>query len=272
MTWKDILVCLDSEAGADSRLEFACQAAKRYNCALHGVYHNRNIDTRVYADPGMAMSAWERINADLLEAEDKARQSFLNKTAAAGVTAEWIEDSDLGTRELSRHSHYNDLIIVGQPEPGGSDLGAQAMLMSSGRPTWHVPYTGEAREPKRVLVGWSETREATRAVHDALPLLLKAEHVDVLTIAQGSDSFGKAREASDTLAKHLARHNISVAAHAEIEEDLSVADALLSRASDFGSDTIVIGAYGHSRLREWAFGGATRGLLEHMTVPVFMVH
>jgi nucleotide-binding universal stress UspA family protein len=120
-----------------------------------------------------------------------------------------------------------------------------------------------------VLVAWNGSREAARAAHDALPLLQQADQVHVLAINPGADA-GDIPTAE--ISQHLARHNVRVEASQLVAKDLDVGDVLLSRAADLGSDLIVMGAYGHTRLRETILGGATKHLLAHMTVPVLMSH
>ncbi len=119
-----------------------------------------------------------------------------------------------------------------------------------------------------MLVAWNGTREAARATHDALPFLTQADKVVVLGVsASGEDHIPGA-----DLSTHLARHGVSVEIHNREANDVSVGDAILNAASDYGADLLVIGAYGHSRLRELVLGGVTRHLLRHMTIPVLMSH
>jgi nucleotide-binding universal stress UspA family protein len=144
--------------------------------------------------------------------------------------------------------------------------------VTAGRPLLLVPYVGTYRKVgAKVLVGWAGTREATRAVHDSLALIEPDGDVTVLTIET-------TRPASDVIpgadiAAHLARHGLRVsAARTVVTDGLTPADALLDYASDLGADLLVVGGYGHSRMREMILGGVTRDLLRHMTVPVLMSH
>jgi len=121
-----------------------------------------------------------------------------------------------------------------------------------------------------VLVAWNGSREATRAVHDALPLLRRAEKVTVLSIDPDEDAEPRLPGADVSL--HLARHGVTAQAATIAGTDVAVGDLLLSYAADHDIDLIVMGAYGHTRLREVVLGGATRTLLRHMTVPVLMSH
>ena len=138
-------------------------------------------------------------------------------------------------------------------------------MLGAGRPVVVVPYAGNFNTtPRHVLIAWSGTREATRAVHDALPILQRATKVFVLSI-NPKDS--KHLPGAD-IAAHLARHGCKTEAARTVASDISVSDAILSDASNVGADFIVMGAYGHYRLSEWALAGATRDVLNTMTGPV----
>jgi len=122
-----------------------------------------------------------------------------------------------------------------------------------------------------VLIAWKDTREASRALRDALPLLGAAERVVVVEVADGAAPPAASRVALREVQDWLGCHGIAVETRVEAG-GADVGDVLLSRTADFGSDLIVMGAYGHSRMREWVLGGATRHLLDHMTVPTLLSH
>ena len=147
----------------------------------------------------------------------------------------------------------------------------EAALFGSGRPVLIVPYIQQAGlKLDRVLVCWDGSRTAARATADALPLLAKAETTEVITVTDGA---GDQDEIPGfDIAKHLARHGIKVELKRIVRGDVDVPNIILSHAADTSADLIVMGGYGHSRLREFVLGGATRGLLQSMTVPTFMSH
>ncbi|MDE0409223.1 MAG: universal stress protein, partial [Alphaproteobacteria bacterium] len=148
------------------------------------------------------------------------------------------------------------------------------LTMSCGRPVLVVPNSGRFDRPGRhVLVCWNASREATRAVNDAMPLLQRAEKVVVLSVNPHRPSGGDHGEIpSANIALHLARHGVNAEAANTTADGISVADIVLSHVSDRGIDLIVAGAWGHSRMREWAFGGVTESLLRDVTVPALMSH
>jgi nucleotide-binding universal stress UspA family protein len=147
----------------------------------------------------------------------------------------------------------------------------EGVLFESGRPVIFVPFIHKgAMKLDRMMVCWDGSRAATRAIADAMPLLKKAKQIEVVII---SDKPGKEDELSGAdLGQHLARHGLKVEVNRIISPDIDVPSTILSHAADSFADMIVMGGYGHSRMREFVLGGATRGLLESMTVPVLMSH
>jgi nucleotide-binding universal stress UspA family protein len=136
-----------------------------------------------------------------------------------------------------------------------------------------VPYAGQfERVGERVLVAWNASRESTRAINDALPLLKNAAMVTVLAVNPKHGIEGHGDVPAADIALHLARHGVKAEAAHTIAKDISEGDALLSYAADLGVDLIVSGGYGHSRAREMVFGGVTRTLLQEMTVPMLLSH
>jgi nucleotide-binding universal stress UspA family protein len=189
------------------------------------------------------------------------------------VGIEWRQLDGQADRAVVAHARHADLTIVGQRSDDASEDSnrlLEALIMESGRPVLAVPAYGKVeRFGHHVLCAWNGTREAARAVADALPLLCQAEKVTILSIDPDQSA---ARLPGADIALHLARHGVAAEASTTFSGGLGVGDALLARASDLGADLIVMGAYGHSRAREAVFGGATRSLLDTMTVPVLMSH
>jgi nucleotide-binding universal stress UspA family protein len=149
----------------------------------------------------------------------------------------------------------------------------EQVVLHSARPTLILPYAGRFDEVgQRVMVAWDDSREAARAVSDALPLLRHAGRVQVVSwVESGTTEHGTLRRRLDALHQWLMWHGVNAEVRVERTE-IGIADAMLSRAADFGTDLIVMGAYGHARWAERVLGGATRGLLQTMTVPVLMSH
>jgi nucleotide-binding universal stress UspA family protein len=168
-----------------------------------------------------------------------------------------------------------DLAVVGQGEPGVSasaqELVAEGVLFGSGRPVVIVPYIQKtALALDRVMVCWDASRAAARATADAMPLLARAKAIDVVIVA--SERLKGDEVPGADIGQHLARHGLKVEVKRIVATDTDVASTILSHAADTSADFIVMGGYGHSRLREFILGGATRGILAAMTVPVLMSH
>ncbi|MFQ5936654.1 MAG: universal stress protein [Acidiferrobacterales bacterium] len=276
MSFKDLLVDIDTSKACAARLDAAIGFARAHEAHLSGLYTMADLSV-----PGFAEA---QIPADVLAAGrqwviDKAAAAeamFTQATEKAGMSAEWRCVSGDRISILALHGRYADLTIVGQtdkddPFSTSMDL-AGKLIFEAGGPVLVIPYIGTDRFGEHVMVAWNASREAVRAIHDALPVLVRAKTVDVLSINPPAGARGDGDIPSADICLHLARHGVRAEADHIEAHDIKVGDMLLSRAADKGVDLIVMGAYGHSRLRETVFGGATRHLLEHMTVPVLLSH
>jgi nucleotide-binding universal stress UspA family protein len=285
MPLKDILVQVDEARGHADRVALAAGLARANTGHLAGLFAIEPISFTALAAPGgadfAAAEAFQQIDQQHREARLKVaarlRALFQKTIDAAGVSGEWrIADSDAAAA-MSLHAHYVDLAVVGQTDPENPPMGAgvpEAVLLASGRPVLVVPFIGAKAIGKRVLVSWNASRESARAVNDALPLMAGAEQVTVLSINPERGIAGEGDLPAADIALHLARHGIKAeAAYTQADpEEVSVGDVILSRAADLGADLIVMGGYGHSRAREFVLGGATRTILQHMTMPVLFSH
>ena len=232
--------------------------------------------------PGAVMGGIppEFIEAQRAEAHGKAKAAvarFEERARRAGISYEHrILSASLSAAadQLGRLSRRFELVVVGQPEREETvpeEIVDEGALFESGRPVIFVPFIHRAGvKLDRVMVCWDGGRAATRAVADSLPLLKKAKQVEVVIVANGR---GKSDEVPGAdLGQHLARHGLKVDVKRITSPDIDIASTILSYAADSSADMIVMGGYGHSRLREFVLGGATRGILESMTVPVLMSH
>jgi nucleotide-binding universal stress UspA family protein len=232
--------------------------------------------------PGTVMGGIppEIIEGQRRESDKKARAAiarFEQAAKRAGISNETrtINASLAGAADqIGRIGRRFDLIIVGQPDrqkSSADEVVDEGVLFESGRPVIFVPFIQKGGvKLDRVMICWDGGRAATRAVADALPLLKKAKQVEVVIIS------GKPAKSDEVpgadLGQHLARHGLKVDVKRITSPDVDVPSTILSHAADSSADMIVMGGYGHSRLREFVLGGATLGLLESMTVPVLMSH
>jgi len=284
MALKDILVHVDDRRGAASRVELAAALGGAHGAHVAGLFVIEPISFAGIAAPVGADIAAPAIYETVLEQHLTRRravaqtlgENFVATVEGAGGRAEWsVVLGDPG-RIVPLHARYADLAVLaqGDPDDPAVDAGIAALtLLGSGRPVLVVPYIGvTAPVGRRVLAAWNATREAARAVNDALPLLQRAERVTVLSIDPQQGIAGDGDLPAADIALHLARHGIRAEAAYTVAEDVGVGDLILSRAADLGADLIVMGGYGHSRLRELALGGVTQTLLQEMTVPVLLSH
>jgi len=282
--FKDLLVILDNSTACATRLDVAVHVASRFGAHLTGLFvtPSPNIPALAGSEfPAHARTVAERMEVQRQawrEAVLAAQQLFRSRTDRAGITTEWRERAGDVAEIASLHARYGDLVIVGQMDPAPSAVHSgralpERLLLGVGRPVLVVPYAGVfTTVGERVLVAWNASREATRAVNDALPILQRASHVTVLAINPRGDVSGDGDVPGADLALHLSRHGVKAEAAWIKAEDIEVAVMLLSRACDLQADLIVMGGYGHSRVREIVLGGATREMLRTMTVPTLMSH
>ena len=276
MSYKTILLHLDSSKRLGERVAIAKQLAEAFDAHLTALFalSAPRIPTYALAEAGpVVIEAEARYRA---EAARQAESAFVAATAHQARSTEFRASrrDALGAVQLS--ARYADLVIAGQPEPEGGGVDAtfaEDLVLGAGRPVLFVPYAGHFPEVgRRVLIAWNAGREAARAVTDALPLLMRASTVQVVAFdpLKGDADHGDVPGADIALV--LARHNVKVSVAQQHSDEVDVGNQILSRAADMQSDLIVMGAYGHSRLREMVLGGVTRTLLDTMTVPVLMSH
>jgi nucleotide-binding universal stress UspA family protein len=279
MSYKTIVVHLDADPRREERLRVALELAKTHDAHVVGLFApaRERAPSYALAEAGERVSEIdERRAREVLVAAE--RQFRAAASSAGAAMAEWRPASYDPLAAVQHSARYGDLLVAGQPQPTADgtrsiSLGfAGQLLLSVGRPVLFVPYAGSFAAPgKRVLVAWNASREAARAVSDALPLLRRAAEVVVAAFdAERSGDHGQ--EPGADIALYLARHGVKVTVTRESGAGIDVGNQIISRAFDFDSDLIVMGAYGHSRVRELMLGGATRTLLESMTVPVLMSH
>ncbi|MDA1118758.1 MAG: universal stress protein [Proteobacteria bacterium] len=277
MTYKTILVHLDNRPRCAERVNLAFGLAARFDAHLIGLYAPGEPYIPSYALAEAGPTVREMLDQRRAESASQAQARFRDATRKHGDTsAEWRAsdgDADTAVRQSAR---YADLVVAGQPEAadeGGLRGLADELALSAGRPVLFVPYAGRfAALGKRVLIAWDAGREAARAVTDALPFLQRAEAVEVAAFDPERGRRGHGEQPGADIALYLARHGVKVTVHQQSGAGYEVGGQILSRAADASADLIVMGAYGHSRVRELVLGGATRSMLEAMTVPVLMSH
>lgn len=280
MTCKRLLVFLDNQLTCVTRTQAAIQLARQLDCQLVGLAPTGLLELPAVPSSAAALSefaatAWDALRDQAERAADRFRHDC---HAAALPSFEVIVDEADKARSLVRHAHCSDLALLTQADPDAAGYRAaselvETVVLHSARPTLILPHTGRFDHiGTRALIAWDESRESARAVADAMALLRRAAEVRIATWPEGGDTERQVLQAQlDAACGWLALHG--VAAQAQIEApNPSIAAALLARAAEWRSDLIVMGAWGHARWAERLLGGATRGLLRSMTVPVLMSH
>jgi nucleotide-binding universal stress UspA family protein len=274
---KDLVVNLSLGRPHDVAADYAISIAEAFDahlCAIAFSYEPLVPPSVMGGIPAEAIDAqW----AASEKAADAAIAAFAAAATREGITSEHrkLTASLGGAGDLfGRLARRFDLAVAGQAEPkhgAAEDLVIEGALFGSGHPVVVVPYIQKSGlKLDQVMICWDGSRPAARAIADAMPFLERATAIDVVIVASG-------REKSDEIpgvdmGEHLARHGLKVEVKRIVSTDVDVPNTILSHAADSGADLIVMGGFGHSRLREFVLGGATRGILAAMTVPVLMSH
>lgn len=275
-----ILVCLNEVDRVDALMSVAANLAAQHDAHVLGLFVVPAM--QVYPEVGFHMTETmiEGRSKFYAERAETVKRLFEASMRAHGFIGEFRKTSSaspLVANSAIDHARQADLVIASQVNPDGTngveiDF-AEQLVMRSGRPTLLVPFAGSFETVgQRVIVGWNATRESARAVFDAIPLLKKSSQVWLVWAdPQHEMDLNQELPAAD-IATALARHQINATAESLPTDKLGAGEALLNRVADRGADLLVMGAYGHSRMREFVFGGATRSILQQMTVPVLLSH
>ncbi|HWT38891.1 MAG TPA: universal stress protein [Paraburkholderia sp.] len=279
MSYRNILVQLDTGAKAHPRLEIALRAAHQFHARLTALFTTYIPDPHAFFVMAGTASYYAEHERQRNERCAALERLFHAEAARAKVDGRWIAASGYANDVVPPYARLADLVIAGQADPEDpesfiADQFAEHLLMSAGRPVLLVPAHGaHATLGQRVLVAWDGSREATRAIHDAMPFLSHAADVTLLTVNATRDEPPAWRIPGSDIALTIARHGVKVnVRELSADDDAAVGDVLLSQAAESGCDMIVMGAYAHSRLHELVLGGATRTVLQSMTVPVLLSH
>ena len=286
---KDVILNLERHKSRDCVRDYAITVARTFNAHLAGVAFADGANIPLGAFGGganipvfivlgqMSLGLPPDVIADILAENEEAARSAIQRFEAA------VKGSLLSVEHrlvevpasFSEMARRYDLSVVMQSDNKNgvnNDILIEATLFESGRPVIVVPYIQkEGMNLDRIVCCWDGSRAAARAINDAVPLLQKARAVELLIVT--NETTGNGREILGVeIGSHLARHGVKVEVEILPAADIDVANVILSRIADCSASMIVMGGYGHSRFREFVLGGATRGILSTMTVPVFISH
>lgn len=279
MNYATILVHLDANRNLHERLHLAAQLAVQHCGKLIGLFAVGAPDpmaVRGLADGDRYLDAfneWQHRKGDA------AREAFEGATADLPIRTEW-RAPDWGTEySVEALSHIADLLVLGQPGPRSmsaisTEKSLSSVVLRCGRPVLVVPNTGSHPSVgQRITVAWNGTRECARAIRDALPFLVRTDAVDILQFAQANDNDPPWHSPADYAATWLHGHGITATVQTPvIQRSDDVGEMLLDHVQRTRSDLIVMGAFGHTRMRELVLGGVTRTIFQSMPVPVLLSH
>jgi nucleotide-binding universal stress UspA family protein len=274
----EIVVFIDGHTETAGILEFAGVLAEEHGARLISVFMQPEptvTPAETFARGKGMLRVSEAHRAELEKIEGDRRALFEDVVRRHGIRSEseW-RSLPYASSEVGVHAYYADLVVIDRPEPAAQTAGppglAESLILSSGRPVIVFPPRSTVSRVRRIIVGWNARRESIRAVADALPLLVKAEAVEVLVVDHERRPAGHGQEPGADIARHLVRHGVHVEVRRLSSGDEEVGRLLLSQAGAFAADLVVMGAYGHSYLSEWMFGSVTRTVLREAGLPVLM--
>ena len=279
MAIKDILIHLDNTEVCKQRLKSAMRFSAGHDSHIIGVALAIKSTINSYLGSALPAGFGEEQQKAVHDAAQLTIEHFAQKAEKMGLSYEThiIERGASRIPEtLAFYARHADITILGQPDPEGSGASfktalIESVLFNSGRPIYLVPYvTRKAKPVKRAVVAWDGGARSARAVNDALPLLKDREETIVLVINPEERAHAHGRKPGADIAAHLRRHGIKVTVDRTFVSDISPDKVILNVLAENGADLLVMGAYGHSRLREMAMGGVTHTILKEMTAPVLM--
>ncbi len=272
MTVKDLLVHVDNTQWCKRRISDAVTIAEQNDAHLTGIYTRYTPVVSAYSEGGLAY-IYDELEQQGIEQANHAKELFNKWTHSWRSKSSWVVEVGDPAGLVAKNAAHHDIVVVGQRDSNRDQSNPPAIVdrvaIESGRPVLVIPKTGTKNTVgSRILVAWNGKREAVRAVHDALPFLKGADAVEVVSINSKKESDIPCLD----IVEHLSRHGVRVEGGNAETKSRHTGEAILYLAQNFAADLIVMGAYGHSRLREYVLGGATKHILEKTKVPILLSH
>ena len=270
MSIKDIIVYVDNDKDCDTRLETASSLCKTFEARLSGLYLLQKISIPAYAGAYMPVEVFEANDEETIKLRDKAKALFNAKARSANIRSHFsAAEGDVSTA-LNQYSRYSDLLIVPQRKNDRFDFNPYyqlpEVLLGAACPVLLLPDNQPpVLPPETALLAWDGKRECARALKAAMPMLSRVKKIDIVAINCEDDD---AKEIAD----HIGRHEIQTEVHSVEDGHFDIGEVLLNQATTLDSQMMIMGAYGHSRIRELMLGGTTRHVLEHVQLPVLFSH
>jgi nucleotide-binding universal stress UspA family protein len=274
MSYATLMVHVDADGELSGRVRVAADLAETFRAHLIGVAGWGQM-ALFQPEEALIQSAPEQPHLqDMMKALDLKGQEFLAAVESSGRRAEWRAALDVPTEVVAREARAADLVIIGNARTSNNPflaLDPGSLLLKVGRPVLVVPNPVNSLVPRRIAIAWKDVREARRAVQDALPFLRQAESVVIIEVAEGDEITQPLHRVRD-VAAYLRRHHVEIVTERVRPDEVGVSESLLRFIDDENIHLMVAGAYGHSRLGEWAFGGATRGFLAESPICCLFSH
>lgn len=274
-----IAIHLNNDNACPRRIDVGLQLAKEHGAEAIGVYPADAVAGHYYDESIIPQDVRKILRGRSDEFRESVRQQFLERAAAAGVKAEWRAPVGEADEALALHARYCDLLVMSKAERLDSVTAIipnlpESVVMAAGRPVLMIPTAADIETiGRRVLYCWDQRREAARAFTDAATFFKRCDELVVLEIDRDERAFKDNDLHEGDFANFCTSIGYPQPKHLVKKSDgIGVGNVILNTASDMGSDLIVMGAYGHSRMRQWVMGGASRTLLSSMTVPVLLAH
>lgn len=274
-----IAIHLSNDNACSRRIDAGLQLAKEHGAEVIGVYPADGIAGHYYDESIIPQDVRKILRSRRDEFRDSIQKQFLERAATVGVKAEWRAPQGEADEALALHARFCDLLVMSKAERVDSVASIipnlpEAVVMAAGRPVLMIPNAGNIETVgRRVLYCWDQRREAARAFTDATPFFKRCEELVVLEIDRDERAFKDNDLHEDDFVNFCTSLGYPQPKHLVKKSDgIGVGNVILNTASDLSSDLIVMGAYGHSRMRQWVMGGASRTLLSSMTVPVLLAH
>ncbi|HLU80280.1 MAG TPA: universal stress protein [Burkholderiaceae bacterium] len=274
-----IAIHLNNDNTCSRRIDVGLQLAKEHNAEVIGVYPANGVAAHYYDESIIPQDVRKILRGRREEFRDSVQKMFTERAEAAGVKHSFRTPAGEADEALALHARYCDLLIMSKAEQVDTVTAIianlpESVVMASGRPVLMIPNAGRIESiGQRVLYCWDQRREAARAFSDAAPFLKDCKELTVLEIDRDERIFREFDLRENDFASFCTGRGYPQPKHlVKKSDDIGVGNVILNTASDVGSDLIVMGAYGHSRMRQWVMGGASRTLLSSMTVPVLLAH
>ena len=272
-----IAIHLSNDPSCTRRIDAGLLLAKEHDASVVGVYPTDGLASYYYHEQVIPQEARSSLQRQQTQKRDTTRELFLDKAQTAGVDAHWRAPTGDIEQALALHGRYSDVLIMSKTPRADATSGLianlpESVVMACGRPVLLLPNAGPIESiGKRILYCWDQRREAARALTDGAPFLARCHELVVLEVDRDERLLKNQDVHSDDIRHYLTSLGYPQPQHLiQDSNNLGVGHIILNVASDYSSDLIVMGAYGHSRMRQWVMGGASRTLLASMTVPVLM--